>query len=152
MYLTPKFDGIVAAGVSGIVGIPGAPIQALTATGQIYEFVPNDGISLEEISFVCTTTVSSSSNPVISAYSRPTAGISGSDVLLGTLTVPSGLAAGAFVYRKVSETAWTIPQKGALVFACTTAASSAGKGFMSFKCGQTPENVANVTSGTGVTG
>lgn len=151
MYLTPKFDGIAAYGVSGVVGIPAAPIQVLTATGQIAEFVPNDGISLEEVSFLVTTSVSATSAPVISIYNRPVAGVSGAaDVLLGTMTIPTGAVAGNLVYRKVSETSFTVAQRGSLVFVVTSVASSAGKGICSFKAGQTPEAIQNIASGLAV--
>ena len=152
MYLTPKFDGAVVYGVSGHAGAPGAPIQALTATGQIMEYAPNENVALYELDFICTTSVSATSAPVISVYSRPVAGVSGSDVLLGTLTIPTGCVAGNLVYRKVSENSFLIPIRSSVVFSVTTAASSAGKGIVSFKCSQDPEDAKNIVSGIAVTG
>ena len=151
MYLTPKFDGVIQYGLA-LSGTPGPAAQYVTGNVQIAEFLPNDGVSLVEVSFLVTTTISSSAGVVLTFYNRPIAGIAGNDTSLGTLTLPSGAVAGTTVYRKVSETSWTIAKPGSLVCKVTTDASSAGAGIVLFKCGQTPENVLNMTSGTAVTG
>lgn len=155
MYLTPKFNGVFQYGPA-LSGQPSgalcSPVQALTATGQIFEFAPNDGLALEQVNFLCTTSLSATSAPVITFYQRPVASIAGSDTKLGTLTVPTGTVAGQLVYIKLSETSNQILQGQSLVMLVTTLASSAGKGIVSFQAGQLPSQAGNLASGIAVTG
>lgn len=156
MYLTPKFEGVLSYG--SLTGSPGAAVQALTSSITLLEFAPNDGMALEQVSFLCTTSVSSTSAPVIVFWKRLVAGsVSGAtDVQLGTLTIPTGTVSGNLVYEKVSETATQILQGQSLVFTVTGVASSAGKGIVSFQAGQLPNTGLNLTAasitGVAVTG
>lgn len=61
-------------------------------------------VQVKRITFGVTTAVLAGTlAPTVTVYQRPTAGSNASQVLLGTLTIPNGTAAGSIVYKELES-------------------------------------------------
>lgn len=61
-------------------------------------------VQVRRISFGVTTAVTAGTTaPTVTVYRRPTAGSNSGQVLLGTLTIPNGTAAGSVVYKELES-------------------------------------------------
>jgi len=96
---------------------------------------------------VSTTTATSTANPVVTFYARPTFGSTTGQISIGTITVPTGTAAGAILYKNVESV--KIPPGYTLTARLTTqgtdASAAAGAGFVMFKGFVAPEDPRNVS-------
>lgn len=79
---------------------------------------------VKKIGFVLTTAVVSTGSVVVEFYKRPTAGSTGSQVLLGTLTIPAGTAAGKTLYKNITPVSVAIGGD----ISCSIATAAAGGG------------------------
>jgi len=61
-------------------------------------------VQVRRITFGVTTAVTAGTTaPTVTVYRRPTAGSNSGQVLLGTLTIPNGTAAGSVVYKELES-------------------------------------------------
>lgn len=118
--------------------------QSLASTGDILVYNFGETIVVTRIMVLISTTVSSSSSVVVNVYQRPTYGSTSGQVLIGTLTIPTGTAAGSIMYKNIESV--KVPQGSQLAFNVGTAASSAGAGFCMFKSFMASEDPRNVSA------
>lgn len=88
------------------------------------------------------TTFNSTGPTVITVNYRPTVGSSSGQTLLGTISIPTASAAPATFWKASSEV--TCFAGGEIAFVVTTAATTAGKVFIGWDAGLSPENPANL--------
>ena len=119
-----------------------APLTAITlssASASNGEFIVHKQCDVHVLQFVVTTAVvGTTTAPTVVFSKRPTAGSSSGATVIGTLTIPTGTAAGTVIYKRVSpvnmvvgnslEIAWTI-----------AVGSPAGVGQASVICLEDPE-------------
>lgn len=118
--------------------------QSLASTGDILVYNLGEQIELNRIMFEVSVAVVSSAPAVISVYSRPTFGSASGQILIGTLSIPGGTAAGSILYKPVESLKLT--QGTQLAFNVSTAATSSGSGFSMFKAFLTSEDPKNVSA------
>lgn len=122
--------------------------QVLTSTGDKASFYLGEAIELSRLEFlVSAAVVAGLTAPVISVYARPTFGSTSGQILIGTLTIPTGTAAGQILYKNVESV--KLEPGYTLVFNVSTAAtdsgSAAGSGFSMFKAFMITEDPKNVS-------
>jgi hypothetical protein len=118
--------------------------QSLTSAAVINSQPIVKRCLIKRLSFIVSTATVSSGNIVITAYYRPTVGSSSSQVSLGTITIPTSIAAGKVYYKDI--TPYSAAPGGDVSFSVTTAAAgggAAGAGFCAVEFEQDPEVAAN---------
>lgn len=95
--------------------------------------------------FVTTGIVGTTTAPQVSFYARPTPGSSSGQLLLGTLILPSGTAAGTVVYKNIESIKIPPGYDLAVVGAVQAVGSAAGAGFVGFKGFVNAEDPRNVS-------
>jgi hypothetical protein len=119
--------------------------DSLTATGVHGEDHSNIRYKVRQIGFVVTTAVvGPTTAPVVEFNRRPTAGSAAGEVVVGTLTIPDGTAAGKVLYKNVTPV--LISQGEGLAAEVITAATGgtpAGVGFYFYVADADPETAAN---------
>jgi hypothetical protein len=93
-----------------------------------------------------TTATVSSGNIVLTVYDRVSPGVAGGQVSLGTLTIPSGVAAGSIYYKSIEA---QVAQGHCVEFDVTTASAgmgAAGAGYSALKVSFSSEDPRNVSS------
>lgn len=118
--------------------------QSLTSATSVLAKPIAQRINLKRLQFLVTTAVSSSSSVVLTFYYRPVAGSASNQVTLGTLTIPTGVAAGKVYYKDIAPYSCTVG--GDIAVSVTTAATSAGAGYCGFGFEQDPETALNESS------
>ncbi|HUR99061.1 MAG TPA: hypothetical protein VMZ26_13425 [Pyrinomonadaceae bacterium] len=101
-------------------------------------------IKVSRLLFVVSTATVSSGNIVVAFKQYPTVGSSASAVTLGSLTIPTAIAAGKVYYKDISPAILNAGDE--LVCEVTTAAAgggAAGAGFFAVECEFCPEYVSN---------
>lgn len=120
--------------------------QSLASAADMLVYNVCEQIVVTRIMLQVSTATVSTGNIVVSVYERPTYGSSSGQVLIGTLVIPSGVAAGKIYYKDVESV--KIPQGSQLAFVCSTAAAgggAAGAGFSNFKAFMASEDPKNVS-------
>lgn len=121
--------------------------ESLTSAAVISRFmvmVPK--VSIDMIAFAIKTATVSSGNIVILFKKRITVGSDTGAVNLGTLTIPTAIAAGKVYYKNIDPVDFELGEE--LVVEVTTAAAgggAAGDGFALFKASYSAEQLANVS-------
>jgi hypothetical protein len=121
--------------------------QSLASAADMLVYNVGEQLILTRIMIQISTATVSSGNIVVSVYQRPTYGSTAGQVLIGTLVIPTGVAAGGIYYKNVESV--KIPQGSQLAFACSTAAAgggAAGAGFCMFKGFMSSEDPKNVSA------
>lgn len=124
---------------------PSTP-QSLTSAADMLVYDVCEQIVLTSIFLQVTTATVSTGNIVVSVFQRPTYGSSSGQVLIGTLSIPTGVAIGKIYYKPVESV--KVVQGSQLAFACSTAAaggSAAGAGKCNFKAFMAVEDPKNVS-------
>jgi len=119
-------------------------LQALTSAAVIQSFTVQAQCQVDQLFFAISTSVVSSGNVVVTFKRRPTLGSTSGEVTIGTLTMPSGAAAGKVYYKAVAPVVCLAGEQ--IVVEVTTAAaggSAAGNGQGFFDAEQDPETNAN---------
>jgi hypothetical protein len=110
----------------------------------IQSFTVQAQCQVDQLFFAISTSVVSSGNVVVTFKRRPTLGSTSGEVTIGTLTMPSGAAAGKVYYKAVAPVVCLAGEQ--IVVEVTTAAaggSAAGNGQGFFDAEQDPETNAN---------
>jgi hypothetical protein len=127
-------------------GSSGATLLDTSSTANLVLFELPIGINVTYLYAAVSTTFSSSANAVVSVFYRPTPGSTAAQVAIGTLSFPTGAAAPNFFYKPTADN--TCYAGGELAFTVSTAASTAGKVYVSFEGGEAPESPVNVPNAT----
>lgn len=118
--------------------------ESLASAAVIARFMAMHQVQVKQIAFVVSTATVSSANIVVTVKRRPTVGSSSGEVTIGTLSIPTGVAAGKMYYKNVTPV--TVAQGEEIVFEVTTAAAgmgAAGAGYSGFDAEHDPEVPAN---------
>lgn len=132
-----------------------AAVQVLTSNANISNFIALAKVQVKRVSFVVTVATVSTGGIVLTFYKRPVAGggVTTSQVSLGTITIPTAVAAGSVYYLDISGA--TLQPGEALECDVTTAAAgggAAGSGyFLPQEVEEAPDTGANYTNATKVT-
>ena len=136
--LMPILDtGSVASALSGsLAGSDGDRLAEFVCVGERVEVV--------RIAVAIATATVSTGSILITVVNRPTAKSATGQVTIGTITIPTGVAAGKVYYKDVNQA--SIAPGGSLCFIVTTAAaggSKAGAGIPGFVAQEDPEYKLN---------
>lgn len=121
--------------------------ESLTSAAVISRFmvmVPK--VTVDMIAFAIKTATVSTGNIVVAFKKRPTVGSATGESTIGSLTIPTGIAAGKVYYKNISPVSFEIGEE--LVVEVTTAAAgggAAGDGFSLFKASYSAEQLANIS-------
>lgn len=118
--------------------------ESLASAAVIARFLAMKQISVKQIAFVISTATVSTGNIVVTVKRRPTVGSTSGEVTIGTLTIPTAIAAGKMYYKNVTPV--VVAQGEEVVFEVTTAAAgmgAAGAGYSSLGVEHDPEQPAN---------
>lgn len=124
-------------GVQGPVG----SAQSLASNAVIAQFVFDRPADVDQVQFVVKTALSSSGDTVVSFRKRLVVGSASGEVVVATINIPTGTAAGVVVYKRLNEVSFSTGQ--VLSVQVTTAATSAGDGYASFNAEFDPETPVN---------
>jgi hypothetical protein len=123
---------------------PVGAAQSLLAAATIAEFFPPEKGEVESLSFTVSTTLNSAAPTVISFYSRTNIGNAAGEVLLGTITIPSGAVAGKTYVNRITPV--YLNQGLSIAAVVTTVATVAGAGYAAATLSLSPENENNETN------
>lgn len=129
------------AGVRQIVAA-----ESLTSAAVISSHVCMLPMEVKQIKFAVSTATVSSGDIVITAKKYVTIGSATGAVTLGTLTIPTGVAAGKVYYKPLDPNDASFLPGEVLVFEVTTAAAgggAAGAGSSLFEADYAPSDVRN---------
>lgn len=131
---------------SGISGFrTAASAGSLTAAAVLADdFIAQEKMEVKQIAFVISTATVSSGNIVITVKKRITVDSATGEVTIGTLSIPTAVAAGAVYYKDVTPV--KVDQGEQVVFEVTTAAAgggAAGAGYALLQADQSPEEPAD---------
>ena len=132
--LIPNGTGVLAADV-------------LTSTGVHGEHIALSNVALDRLLLIVTTSVVSSGAVVVQFKKRSAPGVTSGEVVLGSLSIPAGTAAGKVLYKNINEAELQAGQ--ALAIEVTTAAAgggAAGGCLYGFELQESPEVPANEPS------
>lgn len=123
--------------------------EVLTASAAVYGgYLVGKRFEITRILFYVTTDTAGTVPAQVEFNKRPTYNSAAGEILIGTLTIPSGAVAGSVIYKDVPPVALEVGDE--LSFEHTVAASGgvpAGAGFYGFVADllpQTPANEANM--------
>lgn len=120
---------------------------SLTSTGDILVYNFGEQVVLTRVMLLVSTATVSTGNIVVTVYQRPTYGSTAGQVTLGTITIPTGVAAGTIYYKNIESV--KVPPGSQIAFNVTTAAAgggAAGAAFPMFKAFMASEDPRNVTA------
>lgn len=129
--LVPNGSGVLAADV-------------LTATGVHGEHIALGHVALDRLLLCVTTSVVSTGAVVVQFKKRSAPGVSAGEVVLGSLSIPAGTAAGKVLYKNINEAELQVGE--ALAIEVTTAAAgggAAGGCIYGFELQDSPEDPRN---------
>lgn len=118
--------------------------QVLTSLATIAAVCMPMGGKIRSISFTISTLTSSSADAVVTVYVRNALGVTGSQVTVGTINIPTATAVGKTLYKHITPVA-VLPGQ-TVEFVVSTVATSAGKGFCNASVDYDPEYVANLSN------
>lgn len=137
MYVDESFQGSIIPKSTAVF-----TAEDLTALAAVYGgFLVMKQCKIKAIKFYVTTAISATTAPAVEFNRRPTYNSSSGEILLGTLTIPSGTAAGKVIVKEIDPV--TLVPGDELSLEHTVAASSAGAGFYGFEIMDDPEVVEN---------
>lgn len=114
----------------------------LSATGVFaYNEVLMEDCAVSRLLVKVTVSIVSTSAVVITFHARPTYGSASSQVNLGTVTIPGGVAANAFYYADINPV--DVPVGYQIVADVTSAASASGSALAGFLAQYSPEVPGN---------
>lgn len=119
-------------------------LVALTSAAVVQSFTVLSQCQVDQLFFAISTSVVSSGNVIVAFKRRPTIGSTSGEVIIGSLTIPGGAAAGKVYYKQVSPVVCAAGEQ--IVIEVTTAAAgmgAAGNGQGFFDAEQDPETNAN---------
>lgn len=129
---------------SGISGFRGAKIStpgSLASAAVLDDsFIAQEKMEVKQIAFLVSTATVSSGNIVVTVKKRITVNSASGEVTLGTLTIPTAIAAGKMYYKNISPVKLDAGEQ--VVFEVTTAAAgggAAGSGYACILADQSPE-------------
>lgn len=125
----------------GIIQGPMGSAQSLTSAAVVARFAPTERVQLQRIQFSVSTATVSSASIVITVKKYITPNSASGAVTLGTLTIPTGVAAGKVYYKDIDPQAIKVGEE--IVFEVTTQAAgggAAGAGFSLPVCIEFPES------------
>lgn len=99
--------------------------QSLTSNANIANYLAMAKVLVRRVSFQVTTATVSSGGIVLTFYVRPTPGSTAGQVTLGTITIPTAIAAGTVYYNDLGETGVLLPGQE---LACDVTTAAAGGG------------------------
>ncbi len=123
----------------------------LTTTAS-NEYLVNEPAQVEEIGIIIKTATVSSGGIVVTVTARPTVGSATGAVTIGTITIPTAIAAGKLYTNKVTPV--SVSPGYSINVAVTTAAAgvgAAGNGYFVPKMSFSSETDANLAYATVVT-
>lgn len=129
-----------------LIGAPLGSAQSLGSAANIAKFSALEKSTVTMIAFQVTTATVSTGNIVVTVYARTSPGVTASQITVGTLTIPTAIAAGAVYYKNVER---DLPPGYSLEFDVTTASAgmgAAGAGYCMAKSVFASEDERNVTS------
>lgn len=119
-------------------------LVALTSAAVVQSFTVLEQCQVSQLYFAISTATVSTGDIVVAFKRRPTLGSSSGEVTIGSLTIPSGVAAGRVYYKYVDPVVCAAGEQ--IVIEVTTAAAgmgAAGNGQGFFSAQQDPETDAN---------
>lgn len=127
--------------------VTGGAAQSLTSAAVVARWVAHRNLVVKRLAFAIQTATVSNANIVITFKKRPIIGSASGESTIGTLSIPTTIAAGKTYYKDVSG---TILKAGEEVVAeVTTQAGgggAAGAGSAFLDCEDDPETAANQTN------
>lgn len=123
---------------------------ALTVAANVYGgYLVCKSLHIKRIMFYVTTAVAASTTaPVVSFYQRPTTGSATGQILVGSLTIPTGSAAGTVVYKNTADQGINFLVGHEISLQLTVqgvdATAAAGAGFFAFELDEDPEDPRNM--------
>lgn len=138
MY-TEKLFGVMPLGTPAAVDLTSAAVHS-------FSHIFLSQVKLKRIALCVTTATVSSGNIVVTFRKRPTPGSSSGQSTVGTITIPTGIAAGKVYYKDVSPVVFAPGDQ--LIAEVTTAAAgggAAGAAAHGFEGEDDPEYAGNQT-------
>jgi hypothetical protein len=129
-----------------LLGAPLGSAQSLGSATNIAKFSTFEKMDLLEIAFQVTTATVSTGNIVVTVYDRTSPGVSSGQVTIGTLTIPTAVAAGTVYYKGLE---YSVAPGHSVEFDVTTASAgggAAGAGYCGFKSSVSSEDERNVST------
>lgn len=102
----------------------GATTSLSSAAVDTKSLLYTEGGEVRRLEVYLTTATVSTGNIVVKFYYRPTKGSSSAQVTLGTLTIPTAIAADKVYYKDI--TPYLLPSQSEVAFEVTTAAAGGG--------------------------
>ena len=137
MAYTEKFAG------HGLLGAPAA-IDLTSAAVHSHSMIVGSKMFIDRIMLCVSTATVSTGNIVVAFKKRPTPGSAVGESTIGSLTIPTAIAAGKVYYKDISSANFEVGDQ--LVFEVTTAAAgggAAGQAVPMFDGHEDPEVPAN---------
>lgn len=124
--------------------------EVLTAAAAVYGgYLVTKQCKITRIAFYVTVTVAANTQtPVVEFNRRPTYNSASGEVLMGTLTIPTGTAAGKVVYKDINPINLYPGDEFSFehITQATDSGSAAGAGFYGFDLEEDPEYAGNQTN------
>lgn len=137
MYVDESFQGSIIPKSTAVF-----TAEDLTAAAAVHGgFLVMKQCKIKAIKFYVTTAINATTAPAVEFNRRPTYNSSSGEILLGTLTIPNGTAAGKVIVKEIDPV--TLVPGDELSLEHTVLASSAGAGFYGFEIMDDPEVVEN---------
>ncbi len=116
--------------------------EDLNASPAVYGgFLVMKQCKIKAIKFYVTTAINTVTAPAVEFNRRPTYNSASGEVLLGTLTIPNGTAAGKVIVKEIDPVVLFPGEELSLEH--TVQAGTAGAGFYGFEIMDDPEEIAN---------
>lgn len=112
-----------------------------TSTGVVNRYLVQRSLSVNFLAYTVLTTFSSSAATVLQFIYRPTLASATGQVVLGTVSIPTGAVAGTSYYNLIKNS--DCPAGGEIVVNVQTASSSAGAGMGWIESDEDPEVLGN---------
>lgn len=137
MYVDESFQGSIIPKSTAVF-----TAEDLSAAAAVYGgFLVMKQCKIKAIKFYVTTAINATTAPAVEFNRRPTYNSSSGEILLGTLTIPNGTAAGKVIVKEIDPV--TLVPGDELSLEHTVQASTAGAGFYGFEIMDDPEVVEN---------
>lgn len=135
-----KVGSLVPVG-TGVLGV-----ESLGSAAVHGEYIAMNKVGIRRVYFCITTATVSSADIQVAFKKRPTIGSATGEAVIGTLKIPTGLAAGKVVYLDIDEDAQALLAGQALALEVTVASAgggAAGAGYYGFDVVDFPEYALN---------
>jgi len=141
-------EEVLVAAVNTANGSGKAAADVLTSAASHGEDLLHASMRLTRLMFHVTVDVVGTTNaPVVTFKKRPTSGSATGETTIGTLTIPTGTAAGTVLYKDVSPV--ELEAGNSIELSVSTAAlggTPAGAGFYGYRLSDNPEDPRNQSS------